>query len=123
MTKLESLKSDLDFKRILRQKKIQTNYFTIFFGKNLNKESYKKLNIAFIMKKKIGNSVVRNKIKRRLRFAVQKNLQSEKSISNKYSYIIFGKTKAFDEKYSIIQNEINKTFNKINQKNNSNEIS
>ena len=27
MTKLESLKSDLDFKRILRQKKIQTNYF------------------------------------------------------------------------------------------------
>jgi len=116
MIKLESLKSDTQFKKLLSQKKIHTNYFTIYFGKNLPKKKNKKLKISFVMKKKIGNAVIRNKIKRRLRFAVQENLQNKKTININYSYIIFGKSKIFDEKYSIISNELDKTFLKINKK-------
>jgi ribonuclease P protein component len=122
MTKLENLKSDFQFKRLLGQKKIHTDYFSVYFGKNLRKENNNKLNISFIMKKKIGNSVVRNKIKRRLKSAIQKKLQNKKSININYSYIIFGKSKAFNEKYSIISNELDKAFFKINQINNYNEI-
>ena len=118
MTKLKNLKSDFEFKKILGQKKIHTDYFSVYFGKNLMKENNKKLNISFIMKKKVGNSVVRNKIKRRLRSAVQKNLKSKKLIDMNYSYIMFGKSKAFTEKYSIISDELDKTFFKINQINN-----
>ena len=122
MTKLENLKFDFQFKRLLGQKKIHTNYFSIYFGKNLTKDNNNKLNISFIMKKKVGNSVVRNKIKRRLRSAIQKNLKSRKFIDINYSYIIFGKSKTFNEKYSIISDELDKTFFKINQINNQNEV-
>ena len=118
MIKLQSLKSDFQFRRLLGQKNIHTNYFSVYFGKNLMKENNNKLNISFLMKKKVGNSVVRNKIKRRLRSAIQKNLKSRKFIDINYSYIIFGKSKAFTEKYSIISNELDKTFFKINQINN-----
>ena len=118
MIKLKNLRSNLQFKRVLSQKKIHTNYFSIYFGKNLTKENNNKLNISFVMKKKVGNSVVRNKIKRRLRSAVQKNLKSKKLIDINYSYIMFGKSKTFTEKYSIISDELDKTFLKINQINN-----
>ena len=118
MIKLQSLKSDFQFRRLLGQKNIHTNYFSVYFGKNLMKENNNKLNISFLMKKKVGNSVVRNKIKRRLRSVIQKNLKSRKFIDINYSYIIFGKSKAFSENYSIISDELNKTFFKINQINN-----
>ena len=118
MIKLKNLKSDFQFKKLLSQRKIHTNYFSVYFGKNLTKENNNKLNISFIMKKKMGNSIVRNKIKRRLRSAIQEKLKNKKIIDLNYSYIIFGKSKAFTEKYSIISDELDKTFFKINQINN-----
>ena len=118
MIKLENLRSNFQFKRLLSQKKIHTNYFSVYFGKNLTKENNNKLNISFIMKKKAGNSIVRNKIKRRLRSVVQTILKNNKLIDINYSYLIFGKSKAFTEKYSIISDELDKTFSKINQINN-----
>ena len=118
MIKLKNLESDFQFKKLLTQKKITTDYFSIYFGKNLSTENNNKLNISFVMKKKIGSSVIRNKIKRRLRSAIQKRLKDKKFIDINYSYIIFGKSKTFTEKYSIISDELDKTFSKINQINN-----
>ena len=122
MIKLKNLESDFQFKKLLTQKKIITDYFSIYFGKNLSRENNNKLNISFIMKKKIGSSVIRNKIKRRLRSAIHKRLKNKKFIDINYSYIIFGKSKSFTEKYSIISDELDKTFFKINQINNQNEV-
>lgn len=122
MIKLKNLESDFQFKKLLTQKKIITDYFSIYFGKNLSRENNNKLNISFVMKKKIGSSVIRNKIKRRLRSAIQKRLKNKKLIDINYSYIIFGKSKTFTEKYSIISDELDKTFFKINQINNQNEV-
>lgn len=122
MIKLKNLKSDFQFKKLLTQKKIITDYFSIYFGKNLSRENNNKLNISFVMKKKIGSSVIRNKIKRRLRSAIQKRLKDKKFIDINYSYIIFGKSKTFTEKYSIISDALDKTFSKINQISNQNEV-
>ena len=123
MIKLKNLKSDFQFRKLLSQKKIHTNYFSVYFGKNFVNKKNNKLNISFVMKKKVGNAVVRNKIRRRLRSAIQQKLQNNKLIDIKYTYIIFGKTKAFNEKYSIISNELDKTFFKINKINkNNNEV-
>ena len=118
MTKLISLKSDSRFKSLLSKKKILTDYFTIYFGKILESENHKALNISFVIKKKIGNSVIRNRIKRRLKSVVRKNLQSKKNINTNYSYLVFGKSKAYNEKYSIIEEEFDKTFYKINSSKN-----
>jgi len=122
MIKLKSLESNFQFKKLLTQKKIVTDYFSIYFGKNLSRENNNKLNISFVMKKKIGSSVIRNKIKRRLRSAIQKRLKDKKFIDINYSYIIFGKSKTFTEKYSIISDALDKTFSKINQISNQNEV-
>ena len=122
MIKLKNLESDFQFKKLLTQKKIITDYFSIYFGKNLSRENNNKLNISFVMKKKIGNSVIRNKIKRRLRSAIQKRLKDKKFIDVNYSYIVFGKSKTFTEKYSIISDALDKTFSKINQISNQNEV-
>ena len=71
MIKFKSLNRSKDFLRILRKKKLNTKYYTIYFDKN-SKHLNKYLNISFVMKKKIGNAVTRNKIKRKLKFAIQK---------------------------------------------------
>jgi ribonuclease P protein component len=118
MIKLKSLQSNFQFKRLLTKKKIVTDYFSIYFGKNLSGKNNNKINISFVMKKRIGSSVIRNKIKRRLRSAIQKRLKNKKFIDTNYSYIIFGKSKTFTEKYSIISDALDKTFSKINQTNN-----
>ena len=116
MIKFKSLNRSKDFLKILKKKKINTKYYTIYFDKN-SKNLNKYLNISFVMKKKIGNSVIRNKIKRRLKFAIQKKLRDKNIIDINLSYLVFGKSKAFTEAYSKISNELDETFLKINKMN------
>ena len=72
MIKFKSLNQSKDFLKVLKKNKLNNRYFTIYFDKKLKKEINKCLNISFVMKKKIGNAVIRNKIKRKLKYAVQK---------------------------------------------------
>ena len=73
MVKLESLKKSNQFKKALREKKFHTDYFSLFAAKNFIKPKQKNnLLISFVMKKKIGNAVKRNKIRRKLKAIVQK---------------------------------------------------
>ena len=65
-SKIVALSKNEEFKSLLKKKKISNKFVTIFFG-HLIKKDNKKLNISFVTKKKIGNAVKRNKIKRRLR--------------------------------------------------------
>ena len=65
-SKITSLSKNDDFKSILNGKKISNRYLTIFF-KKLSDKNNNNLNISFVTKKRIGNAVKRNKIKRRLR--------------------------------------------------------
>ena len=65
-SKILALSKNEEFKNLLKQKKTTNKYVSIFFGILLNKDK-KRLNISFVTKKKIGNAVKRNKIKRRLR--------------------------------------------------------
>ena len=65
-SKIVALSKNEEFKNLLKQKKFSNKYVTIFFGKLMNKNN-NKLNISFVTKKKLGNAVKRNKIKKRLR--------------------------------------------------------
>ena len=118
MIKFKSLNQSKDFLRILKKKRLNTKYFTIYFDKNLRdlkKDFNKYLNISFVMKKNIGNAVTRNKIKRKLRYAVQKILKEKQLIDLNYTYVIFGKNNVYKDKFLNIQDEVNKTFKKIKQ--------
>ena len=114
MIKLESLKKSNQFKKALREKKIHTHYFSIFAAKNFFKPKRKSdLIISFVMKKKIGNAVKRNKIRRKLKANVQKILKKRGAINKDYTYIVFGKPNAYKEKQDILMPTMIKCFNKI----------
>ena len=114
MIKFKSLNQSKEFLKILKKKKLNTKYFTIYFDKNL-KNFNKYLNISFVMKKKVGNAVIRNKIKRKLKYAVQKILEGKQLIDLNYTYIIFGKNNVYKDKFANVLCEVNETFKKINQ--------
>ena len=55
MVRLESLKKSNQFKKVLREKKVHSEYFSIFAAKNFYKPRYKtNLLISFVMKKKLA---------------------------------------------------------------------
>ena len=117
MIKFKSLNRSKDFLKILKKKRLNTKYFTIYFDKNLSNLN-KYLNISFVMKKNIGNAVVRNRIKRKLKYAVQKISKKKQLIDLNYTYVIFGKNNVYKDKFVFVFDEVNKTFKKIKQLNN-----
>ena len=117
MIKFKSLKKSEDFIKILKKKKLSSKYFTVYFKKNTNdlENNNKYLNISFVMKKKIGNAVLRNKVKRKLKSAVQKIVKENKLIDLNYTYIIFGKNNVYKDKFEFVLNETSNVFKKIKQ--------
>jgi len=114
MVRLESLKKSNQFKKTLREKKVYTEFFSIFAAKNFYKPKYKtNLLISFVMKKKIGNAVKRNKIRRKLKAIVQKLLKKRGAISKDYTYIVFGKPNAYIQKQSTLMPLVEESFKKI----------
>ena len=118
MIKFKSLNQNKEFLRILKKKRINTKYFTVYFDKNSKnfKSGFNKyLNISFVMRKKIGNAVTRNKIKRKLKYAIQKISKKKLIIDLNYTYVIFGKNNVYKDKFSLVLNEVNETFKKISK--------
>ena len=114
MIKFKSLNHNKDFVKVLKKKKLNTKYFTVYFDRN-SKNIDKYLNISFVMKKKVGNAVIRNKIKRKLKYAVQKIIKEKQLIDLNYTYVIFGKNNVYKDKFENVLNEVNETFKKIKQ--------
>ena len=114
MVKLESLKKSNQFRKVLKEKKIHTDYFSIFAAKNFFKPKYNtNLLISFVMKKKIGNAVKRNKIRRKLKAIVQKLLKKRGAINKDYTYIVFGKSNAYAQKHNVLLQLMEKSFSKL----------
>ena len=118
MIKFKSLNQSKEFKEILKKRRLNTKYFTVYFEKNIKsfkKDINKYLNISFVMKKNIGNAVKRNKIKRKLKYAIQKIYKEKQLIDLNYTYVIFGKNNVYKDKFINVLGEVNKTFKKIKQ--------
>ena len=110
-SKILALSKNEEFKNLLNQKKISNKYVTIFFGNLSNKEN-KKRNISFVAKKKIGNAIKRNKIKRRLRNIVN-NAIKEVSIKFHYSYLVIAKSTMLNNDYKNIKETLFQDLEKI----------
>ena len=110
-SKIVSLSKNEDYINLLKGKKISNKYFTIFF-KEIISNSSKNLNVSFTTKKKIGNAVERNKIKRRL-----KNMMNDAvkkiSLNFNYSYLVIAKNTVLSDKYEIIKNTLFSELEKI----------
>ena len=114
MVKLKSLKKSYQFKKTLKEKKVHTDFFSIFATKNFYKAQHEtNLLISFVMKKKIGNAVKRNKIRRKLKAIVQKLIKKRGAINKDYTYIVFGKSNAYAQKQDVLLPLMEKSFSKL----------
>ena len=110
-SKIVALSKNEEFKNLLKQKKFSNKYVTIFFGKLMDKDN-KKLNISFVTKKKLGNAVKRNKIKRRLRNILNEAVKKI-SINFNYSFLVIAKSSMLNNEYKLIKETLFQDFEKI----------
>ena len=110
-SKILALSKNEEFKSLLKKKKISNKYVTIFFGKLPHKDN-KKLNISFSVKKKIGNAVKRNKIKRRLR-NIMNDAIKKISINLNYSFLVIAKSSMLNNEYKNIKETLFQDLEKI----------
>ena len=115
MTKLESLKKNSHFETVLKNRVVNNDLFSIYRVKNFikKKTNGKKLYISFVMRKKVGNAVKRNRIKRKLKSIVQKLLKINSAINSNYTYIIFGKAKIYGEHSGDLFEKMKKSFKEM----------
>ena len=110
-SKIVALSKNEEFKNLLNQRKVSNKYVTIFFGKLINKDNTK-INISFVTKKKIGNAVKRNKIKRRLR-NIMNDAVKKISINLNYSFLVIAKSSMLNNEYKIIKETLFQDLKKI----------
>ena len=110
-SKIIALSKNEEFKTLLQKKKISNKYVTIFFG-NLNDKNKSKLNISFVVKKKLGNAVIRNKTKRRLR-NIMNDAIKKISINLHYSYLDIAKPTMLNSEFNIIKETLFREFERI----------
>ena len=110
-SKILALSKNEEFKKLLQQKKVSNKYITIFFG-YLNNKNKNRLNISFVTKKKIGNAVKRNKIKRRLR-NIMNDAAKRIPLKYNYSYLVIAKPTMLNSDFKIIKDTLFQEFKKI----------
>jgi ribonuclease P protein component len=110
-SKIAALSKNEEFKNLLKKKKVSNNYVTIFFG-NLRDKNNNKLNISFVVKKKIGNAVKRNKIKRRLKNIINDAIKKI-AIKLSYSYLVIAKPTMLNNEFKNIKKILFQEFERI----------
>ena len=110
-SKIVALSKNEEFRNLLKKKSISNKYVIIFFGK-LEKKNNKKLNISFSVKKKIGNAVQRNKIKRRLR-NIMNDAVKMMSINLDFSFLVIAKSTMLNSEFRNIKETLFQDFKKI----------
>ena len=110
-SKILALSKNEEFKKLLKNKKVSNKYATIFFGQ-LNNKNKQRLNISFVTKKKLGNAVKRNKIKRRLR-NIMNDAVKKISLKFDYSYLVIAKPTMLNNEFKDIKETLFQEFKKI----------
>ena len=110
-SKILALSKNEDFKNLLKKRKVYNKYVTIFFGQ-LDGKKNNKLNISFVTKKKIGNAVKRNKIKRRLKNIINEAVKIN-SIKFKYSYLVIAKPTMLNNEFKKMKEILFRELEKI----------
>ena len=110
MKKYERVKSNILFNEIINKGKKQSNkFFTIFFD---DKKDIKPL-YGVAVSKRLGNAVLRNKLKRQTRELID---ETKLLFKNNRNYIIIVKEKCLSENYEVKLNALQQLIGEINEK-------
>jgi ribonuclease P protein component len=108
MDKRNRLRKNEDFKKVYKYGK---NYYNRNLIMYIMKNELEDTRIGFTVSKKIGNSVVRNRVKRRIKEIVRKNL---KSIKEGYDIILIPKKNVSEINHKELENAIFHIFKLAN---------
>lgn len=110
MKKYERVKSNILFNLIINEgKKMSNKFFTIFF---IDKNE-KKANFGVAVPKRLGNAVVRNKLKRQTRELLD---NTKLLFSNHRNYIIIVKENCLNECFGVKLEALKQLIGEINEK-------
>ena len=105
MNKEKILKKSQEYTNIIQKgKNIKNKYFKIFYLPN-NTTLY-----GITIPKKVGNAVIRNKLKRQIKNIIMEN---ELYIQKNYNYVIIIKEPAKNLQYQILEEELLKLMKKV----------
>ena len=106
LTKKLRMKSNTQFDYIFKKGKVlKSNKLLIFYSQNKSKS----LKFGVVVSKKIGKSVIRNTVKRKLRELIKNNLTS---FNTNFNYIFVARQGIEKLKY----NDLNNILTKLTQK-------
>ena len=110
MKKRETVKSNIAFNKIINEgKKVSNKFFTIFYVE----KSFDKVNFGITVPKRVGNAVVRNKLKRQTRHMIDDN---KFLFKNKRDYIIIVKEKCLEDSFTNKFKSLQKLIGEANEK-------
>ncbi len=118
MKRCYSLKRNKQFRYVYRVgKSVSDRYIVLIYApkskskdaKNKNNDNEYNIHIGLTVSKKIGNSVVRNKVKRRLREVIRPFLPK---IKNGYNIIVIARTSIVDAEFKNISLCFARSLNK-----------
>ena len=112
MKKKYIVKEHVDFTNIIQNGRyIRGKYFVIYYKKN-ELDHYR---FGISVGKKVGNAVVRNKVKRQMRMIID---NYKKNYQNDMDYIIIIRNGYINGNYLEIKDSFENIINKINRSNN-----
>ena len=109
MKKKFVVKEHVDFTNIIQKGKyFKSKHFTIYILNN-DKDHYR---FGISVGKKVGNAVIRNKVKRQMRMIID---NYKKNYQSGMDYIIIIKSNFIEGSFLDIKNSFETTINKINK--------
>ena len=108
MKKRDIVKHSYDFEKIMENGKVKKNYSFVIYSLN-NETSKDKYGIS--VSKKIGNAVIRNKYKRKLRAIID---NYKKHYVNSSDYIIILRKGAVGKSFQELEKDFFELMNEIN---------
>jgi len=107
MRAINRLKKNEDFRRVYRKKRSMANRLLIIY---ILENKYEYNRVGFTVSKKVGKSVIRNRVKRLLRESYRLN---EEKILQGYDIIFIARNTASKASYREIENAMMHLFKKM----------
>lgn len=109
-TKLEHLRKRSEFVAMGGGQKVHTSSIVLQMRKR-DGDANECMRAGFTVTRKVGNAIVRNRIKRRLRAVAQISLSSNGNSG--HDYVLIGKRAALNAKFGSLVNEMRKALKRL----------